>query len=55
MNTIDSVMSQVGQSGAQFGTNWPIVARIVHKFHMKDTWAKIKEEFDLMKQVVSVT
>ncbi|KAF6032537.1 hypothetical protein EB796_009138 [Bugula neritina] len=50
MNTIDSVMSQVGQSGDQFGTNWPLVARIVHKFHMKDTWAKIKEEFDLMKQ-----
>jgi len=46
MALVDSVLSRVGQSDDGLGPNWTPLERVVHNFHMRDLWAKIKPVFD---------
>ena len=49
MNLIDRVLTRVGVSDDGLGANWSPLERIVHNFHMKDLWSKIKPVFDNVK------
>ena len=51
MNTVDMIPTQIGQPTDGLGPNWSPLERVVHKFHMKDLWAKVKAEYDMMDQV----
>lgn len=51
MNTVDMILSQIGQPTDGLGSNWSPLERVVHKFHMKDLWAKIKTQYDLIEEV----
>ena len=51
MNTVDMILTQIGQPTDGLGPNWSPLERVVHKFHMKDLWAKVKAEYDMMDQV----
>lgn len=46
MNLIDRVLSRVGVSDDGLGENWTPLERVVHNFHMKDLWHKIKPIHD---------
>lgn len=46
MNLIDRILSRIGKSDDGLGQNWTPVERIVHTFHMRDLWRKIKPVFD---------
>ena len=46
MNTIDKILSNIGMDNDGLGSYWSPVERIVHKFHMLDVWASIKNVFD---------
>ena len=46
MALVDSVLTRVGQSDDGLGPNWTPLERVVHNFHMRDLWAKIKPVFD---------
>jgi hypothetical protein len=49
MALVDTVLSRVGKSDDGLGPNWTPLERIVHNFHMRDLWAKIKPVFDTIK------
>jgi len=51
MNTIDWVLSHMQSRDDGLGTNWSQIERVVHAFHMKDIWAKIKVKFDTMDRI----
>jgi len=51
MNTIDTILSTIGQPTDGLGPNWSPLERVVHKFHMKDLWAMLRENYDLVDQV----
>ena len=51
MNTVDMILTQIGQPTDGLGPNWSPLERVVHKFHMKDLWAKVKAEYDMIDQV----
>ena len=51
MNTVDMILTQIGQPTDGLGPNWSPLERVVHKFHMKDLWATVKAEYDMMDQV----
>ena len=46
MALVDSVLTRVGKSDDGLGPNWTPLERVVHNFHMRDLWAKIKPIFD---------
>ena len=46
MALVDTVLARVGKSDDGLGPNWTPLERIVHNFHMRDLWAKIKPVFD---------
>jgi len=46
MNLIDRVMTRVGVTDDGLGANWTPLERIVHNFHMKDLWNKIKPVYE---------
>lgn len=46
MALVDTVLSRVGKSDDGLGPNWTPLERVVHNFHMRDLWAKIKPVFD---------
>lgn len=52
MNTVDMVLSQIGQPTDGLGPNWSPLERIVHKFHMKDLWERLRVEYDMVEQVL---
>jgi hypothetical protein len=43
MNTIDNILSSIGEKDDSLGPNWSPLERVVHVFHMKDLWQKVKE------------
>lgn len=51
MNTIDMILSQIGQPTDGLGPNWSPLERVVHKFHMKDLWSKLKGVYNRAKEV----
>jgi hypothetical protein len=53
MNLIDRILSRVGVITDGVGDNWTPVERIVHHFHMRDVWNKLKPVYD--KLVVNST
>ena len=55
MNTIDMILQQIGQPTDGLGPNWSPLERIVHKFHMKDLWAKIRSNYDMVVMVGKLT
>lgn len=46
MALVDTILARVGKSDDGLGPNWTPLERIVHNFHMRDLWAKIKPIFD---------
>ena len=46
MNLVDRVLARVGVSDDGLGENWTPLERVVHNFHMKDLWNKLKPVFD---------
>jgi hypothetical protein len=46
MNLIDRVLTRVGVSDDGLGAHWSPLERLVHNFHMKDLWNKIKPVHD---------
>lgn len=46
MNVIDRILNLIGKSDDGLGANWSPLERIVHNFHMRDLWAKLKPVFD---------
>ena len=52
MNTIDMILSQIGQSTDGLGSFWSPLERVVHKFHMKDLWQKLRSYYALIEQVI---
>lgn len=45
MALVDAVLSRVGKSDDGLGPNWTPLERLVHNFHMRDLWAKIRPVF----------
>lgn len=43
MNTIDKILSHLGNSDDGLGPNWSPIERVAHTFHMLDLWVKIHE------------
>lgn len=54
MNLVDRVLARVGVSDDGLGENWTPLERVVHNFHMKDLWNKLKPVFDSMTVEKSV-
>lgn len=46
MNTVDKILSNIGNDNDGLGSFWSPVERIAHKFHMLDVWTTVKEVFD---------
>jgi hypothetical protein len=46
MALVDTILTRVGKSDDGLGPNWTPLERVVHNFHMRDLWAKIKPVFD---------
>lgn len=46
MNLVDRVLAKVGVSDDGLGSNWTPLERVVHNFHMKDLWNKLKPVFN---------
>ena len=55
MNTIDMILKEIGQPTDGLGPNWSPLERVVHKFHMKDLWAKIRDNYDMVEKVSKLT
>lgn len=51
MNTVDMILSQIGEPTDGLGPNWSPLERLVHKFHMKDIWKKIRAHYESVVQV----
>lgn len=46
MNVIDRVLSSIGTKTDLLNESWTPLERVVHAFHMRDLWAKLKPVFD---------
>ena len=55
MNTIDMILKEIGQPTDGLGPNWSPLERVVHKFHMKDLWAKIRANYEMVEKVSKLT
>ena len=52
MNDVDELLSRIGGSQDRFGPNWSPLDRIIHQFHMKDLWTKIRAAYN--EQVITL-
>ena len=46
MQTIDKILNNVGKDNDGLGSYWSPLERVVHKFHMRDVWMRVKETFE---------
>lgn len=51
MNTIDTVLSELGQPTDGLGPNWSPLDRLIHQLHMKDLWTKLRTQYEAVEQV----
>ena len=42
MNVIDNILSVLGHAKDGLRPNWSAIERVVHTFHMKDLWQKVR-------------
>merc|ERR1719265_1585279 len=40
---VDKILSRIGKPDDSLGPNWSPVERIVHAFHMRDLWHRVKQ------------
>ncbi|XP_067685420.1 uncharacterized protein [Haliotis asinina] len=55
MNTIDKILSNLGEETDGLGSNWSPIERVVHNFHMWDLWARILDVYTTMKTPPSIS